>query len=65
MLKPQKVITQDGDRFTIKTLTTFKSYELSFKIGEEFKEVSKGMDNRSFQVKLKYNVCFCDHYYTI
>uniref|UniRef100_A0A671WC95 Cellular retinoic acid-binding protein 1 n=1 Tax=Sparus aurata TaxID=8175 RepID=A0A671WC95_SPAAU len=39
MLKPQKVITQDGDRFTIRTLTTFRSYEISFKIGEEFKEV--------------------------
>ncbi|KAM8757193.1 retinoid-binding protein 7-like [Acanthopagrus latus] len=49
MLKPQKVITQDGDRFTIRTLTTFKSYELSFKVGEEFNEVSKGMDNRSCQ----------------
>lgn len=51
MLKPQKVIEQDGDSFTIKTFTTFKNYELSFKIGEEFKEVTKGMDNRTCQVK--------------
>ena len=58
MLKPQKVIRQGGDRFTIRTLTTFRSYEISFKIGEEFKEVSKGMDNRSCQVKLKHTLCF-------
>ncbi|XP_039971390.1 retinoid-binding protein 7 [Xiphias gladius] len=49
MLKPQKVIKQDGDCFSIRTLTTFKNYESSFKIGEEFKEVTKGMDNRSCQ----------------
>ncbi|KAL6111989.1 rbp7 [Pungitius sinensis] len=47
MLKPQKVIKQDGDCFTIKTFTTFKNYESLFKIGEEVKEVTKGMDNRS------------------
>ncbi|XP_044072209.1 retinoid-binding protein 7 [Siniperca chuatsi] len=49
MLKPQKVIKQDGDCFTIRTFTTFKNYECSFKIGEEFKEVTKGMDNRLCQ----------------
>ncbi|XP_034022207.1 retinoid-binding protein 7 [Thalassophryne amazonica] len=49
MLKPQKVIKQDGDCFTIRTFTTFRNYECSFKIGEEFKEVTKGMDNRSCQ----------------
>ncbi|CAJ1050587.1 retinoid-binding protein 7 [Xyrichtys novacula] len=49
LLKPQKVITQDGDSFTIKTFTTFKNYECSFKTGEEFVEVTKGMDNRSCQ----------------
>ncbi|XP_034543017.1 retinoid-binding protein 7 [Notolabrus celidotus] len=49
MLKPQKVITQDGDSFTIKTFTTFRNYESSFKIGQEFIEVTKGMDNRSCQ----------------
>lgn len=51
VLKPQKVIKQNGDCFTIRTLTTFRSYECSFRIGEEFKEVTKGMDNRSCQVK--------------
>ncbi|XP_056129780.1 retinoid-binding protein 7 isoform X2 [Lampris incognitus] len=49
MLKPQKVIKQDGDSFTIHTLTTFKNYQCSFKVGEEFEEVTKGMDNRSCQ----------------
>ncbi|KAL6458319.1 hypothetical protein MHYP_G00335490 [Metynnis hypsauchen] len=46
LLKPQKVIEQDGDSFTIKTLTSFKNYSCSFKIGEEFEEVTKGLDNR-------------------
>ncbi|XP_042262651.1 retinoid-binding protein 7 [Thunnus albacares] len=49
MLKPQKVIKQEGDCFTIRTLTSFKNYECSFKIGEEYHEVTQGMDNRSCQ----------------
>ncbi|KAM9758485.1 retinoid-binding protein 7 [Menidia menidia] len=49
MLKPQKVIKQDGDSFTIHTFTTFRNYECAFRIGEEFKEVTKGMDNRTCQ----------------
>lgn len=51
LLKPQKVITQDGDSFTIKTVSTFKNYEVSFKIGEEFTEETKGLDNRKFQAR--------------
>ncbi|XP_063329039.1 retinoid-binding protein 7 [Pelmatolapia mariae] len=47
MLKPQKVIKQDGDCFTIQTLSTLRNYECSFKTGEEFEEVTKGMDNRT------------------
>ncbi|XP_030585376.1 retinoid-binding protein 7 [Archocentrus centrarchus] len=49
VLKPQKVIKQDGDCFSIQTLSTFKNYECSFKTGEEFEEVTKGMDNRICQ----------------
>ncbi|XP_066521884.1 retinoid-binding protein 7 [Hoplias malabaricus] len=49
MLKPQKVIEQDGDSFTIKTLTSFRNYTFSFKIGEEFEEDTKGLDNRKCQ----------------
>ncbi|KAF7207936.1 retinoid-binding protein 7 [Nothobranchius furzeri] len=49
MLKPRKVIKQDGDNFHFQTITTLKTYECSFKIGEEFEEVTKGMDNRLCQ----------------
>lgn len=51
MLKPQKIIEQDGDSFNIKTLTTFRNYSCSFKIGEEFEEVTKGLDNRKCKVE--------------
>lgn len=50
MLKPQKVIKQEGDSFTFRTITSVLSYECSFKIGEEFEELTKGMDNRKCQV---------------
>ncbi|XP_024916157.1 retinoid-binding protein 7 [Cynoglossus semilaevis] len=49
MLSPQKVIKQEGDSFTIKTVTAFRNYECSFTIGQEFTEVTSGMDNRSCQ----------------
>ncbi|KPP72645.1 retinoid-binding protein 7-like [Scleropages formosus] len=55
MLKPQKVIEQDGDSFTIKTLTTFRSYSFSFKIGEECEEVTKGLDNRKCQTVVNWD----------
>lgn len=51
MLKPQKIFEQDGDSFTIKSLTTFRNYSSSFKIGEEFEEITKGLDNRKCQVE--------------
>uniref|UniRef100_A0A672Q491 Retinol binding protein 7b, cellular n=1 Tax=Sinocyclocheilus grahami TaxID=75366 RepID=A0A672Q491_SINGR len=49
MLKLQKVFEQDGDSFTIKTFTTFRNYSCSFRIGEEFEEITKGLDNRKCQ----------------
>ncbi|XP_059184797.1 retinoid-binding protein 7 [Centropristis striata] len=49
LLKPQKVIKQDGDCFIIQTFSTFRNYEISFKIGEEAEEVTKGLDNRTCQ----------------
>ncbi|XP_010894392.1 retinoid-binding protein 7 isoform X2 [Esox lucius] len=55
MLKPQKVIEQDGDSFTIKTFTSFKNYTVSFKIGEEFDEVTRAMDNRKVKKGEKKN----------
>ncbi|XP_049895234.1 retinoid-binding protein 7 [Epinephelus moara] len=55
VLKPQKVIKQDGDSFSIKTFSTLRNYDLSFKIGEEFKEVTKGMDNRTCQTVVNWD----------
>ncbi|XP_063173443.1 retinoid-binding protein 7 [Candoia aspera] len=46
MLKPQKVIKQEGDSFSISTTSTFRNYFVQFKIGEEFDEDNKGLDNR-------------------
>ncbi|XP_074074602.1 retinoid-binding protein 7 isoform X4 [Macrotis lagotis] len=46
MMKPQKVIIQNGDDFTIHTLSTFRNYLIQFKVGEEFDEDTKGLDNR-------------------
>ncbi|KAG8142367.1 putative Nicotinamide-nucleotide adenylyltransferase protein, partial [Naja naja] len=46
MLKPQKVIKQEKDFFSIRTTSTFRNYFVEFKIGEEFDEDSKGLDNR-------------------
>ncbi|XP_034159883.2 retinol-binding protein 2 [Pangasianodon hypophthalmus] len=45
-LSQTKVIIQDGDKLTIKTLSTFRNYEISLTIGEEFDEYTKGLDNR-------------------
>lgn len=52
MLKPQKVIKQDGDSFYIHTTSTFRDYSLQFRIGEEFEEDNKGLDNRKCKVRL-------------
>lgn len=49
-LTPTKIFTQEGDNFVIKTLSTFKSYELSFTIGVEKEESTKGFDNRALKV---------------
>ncbi|XP_068436290.1 fatty acid binding protein 7, brain, a [Clinocottus analis] len=38
--KPTLVISQDGDKVVIKTLSTFKNTELSAKLGEEFDETT-------------------------
>ncbi|XP_043978822.1 retinoid-binding protein 7a [Gambusia affinis] len=44
-LKLRKVIEQQGDQYIIKTLSTFRNYAISFKIGQEFEEFTKGLDN--------------------
>ncbi|MEE6517699.1 hypothetical protein FKM82_028068 [Ascaphus truei] len=39
-LKPDCTISQNGDTITIKSVSTFKNSECSFKIGEEFDETT-------------------------
>ncbi|XP_062378472.1 fatty acid binding protein 7, brain, a [Sardina pilchardus] len=38
--KPTVVISQEGDKIVVKTLSTFKNTEISFKLGEEFEETT-------------------------
>uniref|UniRef100_A0AAY4C548 Cytosolic fatty-acid binding proteins domain-containing protein n=1 Tax=Denticeps clupeoides TaxID=299321 RepID=A0AAY4C548_9TELE len=49
-LKHRKIIEQMDDQYIIKTLSTFKNYSLSFRVGEEFEEFTKGLDNRHCKV---------------
>uniref|UniRef100_A0A8C8I3A6 Cytosolic fatty-acid binding proteins domain-containing protein n=1 Tax=Oncorhynchus tshawytscha TaxID=74940 RepID=A0A8C8I3A6_ONCTS len=49
-LAQTKVIIQDGDKFEVKTLSTFRNYELMFTVGVEFVEHTKGLDNRVVKV---------------
>uniref|UniRef100_A0A3P9PG94 Cellular retinoic acid-binding protein 1 n=1 Tax=Poecilia reticulata TaxID=8081 RepID=A0A3P9PG94_POERE len=46
LLKPDKDIVQDGDHLTIKTLSTFKNYNMDFHVGKEFEEDLTGVDDR-------------------
>ncbi|KFO84255.1 Fatty acid-binding protein, heart, partial [Buceros rhinoceros silvestris] len=40
LTKPTTIIEMDGDKITVKTQSTFKSTEISFKLGEEFDETT-------------------------
>ncbi|XP_044861260.1 fatty acid-binding protein, adipocyte-like [Mauremys mutica] len=40
LAKPSVVISTNGDIITIKTESTFKNTEISFKLGEEFEETT-------------------------
>uniref|UniRef100_A0A2K6BKT8 Retinol binding protein 7 n=1 Tax=Macaca nemestrina TaxID=9545 RepID=A0A2K6BKT8_MACNE len=53
LLRPQKVIEQNEDSFTIHTNSSLRNYFVKFKIGEEFEEDNKGLDNRKCKVKFK------------
>ncbi|XP_073347798.1 nicotinamide/nicotinic acid mononucleotide adenylyltransferase 3 [Pagrus major] len=46
-LSQTKVVTQNGDNFDFKTLSTLRNYERSFTVGVEFDEYTKGLDNRN------------------
>lgn len=49
MLKPTTIISVDGDTVTLKTVSTFKTTEVSFKLGEEFDETTA--DDRKVKVR--------------
>ncbi|XP_055029138.1 fatty acid binding protein 7, brain, a [Paramisgurnus dabryanus] len=38
--KPTIIISQEGDKVSVKTQSTFKNTEISFKLGEEFDETT-------------------------
>ncbi|KAG7244974.1 hypothetical protein INR49_023540 [Caranx melampygus] len=40
LTKPTTIISLDGDQVTVKTQSTIKNTELTFKLGEEFDEVT-------------------------
>lgn len=48
MAKPDIIISRNGDTFTIKTESTFKTSEFSFKLDEKFDENT--IDGRKTQV---------------
>lgn len=50
LLKPDKEIVHDGDHITIKTLSTFKNYNMDFYVGKEFEEDLSGVDDRKCMV---------------
>lgn len=50
LLKPDKEIVHDGDHIIIKTLSTFKNYNMDFYIGKEFEEDLSGVDDRKCMV---------------
>uniref|UniRef100_A0A8C8RP44 Fatty acid binding protein 5 n=1 Tax=Pelusios castaneus TaxID=367368 RepID=A0A8C8RP44_9SAUR len=51
--KPDVYITKDGDTITIKTESTFKSSQLSFKLGEKCEENT--LDGRKVQTLVTLN----------
>lgn len=46
--KPTVIISQEGDKVAIRTQSTFKNTEISFKLGEEFDETTA--DDRNCKV---------------
>lgn len=52
-LKQRKVIEQQGDQYIIKTTSPFRNYTISFRVGQEFEEFTKGLDDRRVKVKTR------------
>uniref|UniRef100_A0A669CXI1 Nicotinamide-nucleotide adenylyltransferase n=1 Tax=Oreochromis niloticus TaxID=8128 RepID=A0A669CXI1_ORENI len=46
LLKPDKDIVHEGDHIIIKTLSTFKNYNMDFYVSQEFEEDLSGVDDR-------------------
>ncbi|XP_070305070.1 iota-crystallin-like isoform X2 [Salvelinus sp. IW2-2015] len=46
LLKTDKDISVDGDHMVIKTLSTFKNYNMDFHVDKEFEEDLSGVDDR-------------------
>ncbi|XP_051735384.1 retinol-binding protein 1-like [Ctenopharyngodon idella] len=46
LLKPDKDISQNGDHIIIKTVSTFKNYDMDFVVGQEFEEDLGPVDGR-------------------
>nr|XP_019944381.1 PREDICTED: nicotinamide/nicotinic acid mononucleotide adenylyltransferase 1 [Paralichthys olivaceus] len=61
-VKLKKMIEQQGDHFIIKTLSPLRTYTLSFLVGQEFEEFTKGLDNRHMksQVTWEGNKLVCE-----
>ncbi|KAG8520514.1 Fatty acid-binding protein 9 [Galemys pyrenaicus] len=57
LAKPTVIISKKGDTLTIRTESTFKNTEISFKLGQEFEETTA--DNR--KTKVKFNVSLQNH----
>lgn len=53
LLKPDKDIQHDGDHIIIKTLSTFKNYNMDFYVGKEFEEDLSGVDDRKCMVSME------------
>ncbi|XP_011845156.1 PREDICTED: fatty acid-binding protein 12 [Mandrillus leucophaeus] len=52
LAKPTVTISTDGDVITIKTKSIFKNSEISFKLGEEFEEITPGGHKTKSKVTL-------------
>ncbi|ROL44159.1 Retinol-binding protein 1 [Anabarilius grahami] len=55
LLKPDKDITQNGDHISIKTVSTFKNYDMDFVIGEEFEEDLGPVDGRKCMTTISWD----------
>lgn len=51
MAKPNMIISVNGDVITIRSESTFKNTEISFKLGQEFDEITA--DDRKVKVRAK------------